>query len=483
MIIKEFNIRHIYDEKFKKYNFDSSINYFYSKENTKGKTTFLRGLLFSLGFSIPNTKKIDFAKYEFKTIIIDSNGEKLTIVRKENVLTINNDSYSVEIDFNTIISRIFGVYNVELIHNLLGTIYVDQEKGWTLLNRGKIIGNNRFNIEAFLRGLNNVETIELQLKYKNLSNEIKKYRLVKDVVEYQELITTRHNEINKYTADEELETQIGYLENELKKIENQIQELKRIRQDNSRFIKYIDDLGLQVRLDNEIYTITKDNLLDFKDISSILNIQINDLIYKKENIFKKTTELKLLRKRDTIVDVETALDIFNKSISNISINQIQVEKIITDLEKTREEIKKEIDEKTKNSNMYISKINFYIQQYWNEFKIQSEYSDNMLFTKELKTISGAELYKMVITYKLSYIKVLQEKLNLTLPIFIDSPGGREVEKDTIECILNALLRDFDKNQIFICSILKFESIKLLPTQILEFDNLNAFDKQSLLDLL
>lgn len=398
-------------------------------------------------------------------------------------MTINNDSYSVEIDFNTIISRIFGVYNVELIHNLLGTIYVDQEKGWTLLNRGKIIGNNRFNIEAFLRGLNNVETIELQLKYKNLSNEIKKYRLVKDVVEYQELITTRHNEINKYTADEELETQIGYLENELKKIENQIQELKRIRQDNSRFIKYIDDLGLQVRLDNEIYTITKDNLLDFKDISSILNIQINDLIYKKENIFKKTTELKLLRKRDTIVDVETALDIFNKSISNISINQIQVEKIITDLEKTREEIKKEIDEKTKNSNMYISKINFYIQQYWNEFKIQSEYSDNMLFTKELKTISGAELYKMVITYKLSYIKVLQEKLNLTLPIFIDSPGGREVEKDTIECILNALLRDFDKNQIFICSILKFESIKLLPTQILEFDNLNAFDKQNLLDLL
>lgn len=191
----------------------------------------------------------------------------------------------------------------------------------------------------------------------------------------------------------------------------------------------------------------------------------------------------MLRKRDTIVDVETALDIFNKSISNISINQIQVEKIITDLEKTREEIKKEIDEKTKNSNMYISKINFYIQQYWNEFKIQSEYSDNMLFTKELKTISGAELYKMVITYKLSYIKVLQEKLNLTLPIFIDSPGGREVEKDTIECILNALLRDFDKNQIFICSILKFESIKLLPTQILEFDNLNAFDKQNLLDLL
>ena len=62
MIIKEFYIRHKHDEKFKKFNFDASFNYFYSNENTKGKTTFLRGLLYSLGFSIPNTKKIDFSK-------------------------------------------------------------------------------------------------------------------------------------------------------------------------------------------------------------------------------------------------------------------------------------------------------------------------------------------------------------------------------------------------------------------------------------
>lgn len=57
MIIKEFNIRHIYDEKFKKYKFDSSINYFYSKENTKGKTTFLRGLLFFSAFLYQTQKK------------------------------------------------------------------------------------------------------------------------------------------------------------------------------------------------------------------------------------------------------------------------------------------------------------------------------------------------------------------------------------------------------------------------------------------
>ena len=483
MIIKEFYIRHKNDEKFKKFNFDPSFNYFYSNENTKGKTTFLRGLLYSLGFSIPNTKKIDFSKYEFKTVLCSDNGEELNIVRKDNVLNINDDTYSIDIEFYNIIQRIFNVENIELINNLLGTIYIDQEKGWTLLNRGKIIGDNRFNIESFLRGLNDVEVMELQVKYKKLSDEIKKYKLVHDVIEYQETITSNLNEINRYTADEELETQIGYFENELKLLEDKLKEFKRIKQENQRFISYIDSLGLQVKINDEIHTITKENLLDFKDISSIINIQINGLIYKKENIFNKISELKLMRRQETIVDVETALDIFNKSVSNININQIQTEKIISDLEKTREEIKKQIDEKTKESNSYIEIINTNIQKYWREFEIQASYTDSILFTRELKTISGAELYKMVMAYKLSYIKVLQEKSGVKMPIFIDSPGGREVEIGTIERVLNALSRDFSDNQIFICSIFKFKSIKLTEAQILEFDDLNAFDKLSLLDLI
>lgn len=63
------------------------------------------------------------------------------------------------------------------------------------------------------------------------------------------------------------------------------------------------------------------------------------------------------------------------------------------------------------------------------------YSKNALFTRDLKSLSGAEFYKMVMAFKFSYIKVLQEKTGINFPIFIDSPGGREVEKETIECVL------------------------------------------------
>ena len=42
-----------------------------------------------------------------------------------------------------------------MLNNLLGTFYVDQEKGWTILNRGVVIGSNHFNIEELIRGLSN----------------------------------------------------------------------------------------------------------------------------------------------------------------------------------------------------------------------------------------------------------------------------------------------------------------------------------------
>ena len=51
----------------KVYNFSDKC-LIYSDENSRGKTTLLRMLLFALGYNIPPTKKISFSKYVFELL-------------------------------------------------------------------------------------------------------------------------------------------------------------------------------------------------------------------------------------------------------------------------------------------------------------------------------------------------------------------------------------------------------------------------------
>ncbi len=82
-----------------------------------------------------------------------SKGEKIrNLYRKGNLFQIDDTEYDLPVEQNSAHTFLFGIYNAEILANLLGIIYFDQEKGWTLLNRGTIIGTNRFSIEGFLEG-------------------------------------------------------------------------------------------------------------------------------------------------------------------------------------------------------------------------------------------------------------------------------------------------------------------------------------------
>ena len=49
-------------------------------------------------------------------------------------------------------------------------MYVDQDKGWTLLNRGTVIGKIKFSIEELLAGLNGIDIDDLIRKENHHSN-------------------------------------------------------------------------------------------------------------------------------------------------------------------------------------------------------------------------------------------------------------------------------------------------------------------------
>ena len=143
MIINYLKV--IDDETTYNYSFTSSSNLIYSKDNSKGKTTLLRLLLYSFGYQIPATEGIgDFSKFNFELSIKNGNKEYICF-RKNNNMILKCDenitNFLLPSQEGELHSIIFSIEEISVLQNLLAVYYIDQEKGWTMLNRGKIIGN------------------------------------------------------------------------------------------------------------------------------------------------------------------------------------------------------------------------------------------------------------------------------------------------------------------------------------------------------
>ena len=79
-----------------------------SDENTTGKTTFIRLILYSLGFNIPSTKKINFNKLTTR-LFFEKNNEKYQFIRQANKIYVYRndnliDKYFLPEDEQTILS-------------------------------------------------------------------------------------------------------------------------------------------------------------------------------------------------------------------------------------------------------------------------------------------------------------------------------------------------------------------------------------------
>jgi hypothetical protein len=145
--------------------FSENNNLIYSKINSTGKTSLLRFLLYSIGYSIPNTKNIKFENC-IVTSQIEECGRDIILIRNARdyiVMNVDGDeeTFILPSQEHDLHKKLFLTENVDLLNNILGTFYFDQEKGWTLLNRGVVIGSIRYNIEELIRGLNNIDCSEL----------------------------------------------------------------------------------------------------------------------------------------------------------------------------------------------------------------------------------------------------------------------------------------------------------------------------------
>ena len=239
----------------------------HSSENSVGKSTLLRLLFYSMGYNIPQTKGLKFKNIKTKLELSTPNG--LTkIVRMNDIIRLHyEDNTSLEYylpnDEDLVLAELWNCKNTNVVKSIIGSIYMDQEKGWTLLNRGTVIGNIKFKIEDLLEGLSQRDLSSQKIKLDNINAEIKKYSQILSIVEYKNHLA-QLNEDSIFNSDYVIQ-----LENNLrlKKIKNseldsKIYDLESSLKENNQFMKYIEKMKLIVKLINNVFKILLIKLLE-----------------------------------------------------------------------------------------------------------------------------------------------------------------------------------------------------------------------------
>lgn len=466
MIIQSIRIKEGFAER--TFDFTNSVNLIFSKENSKGKTTLLRFILYSLGYNIPNTRKIRFDRCEVVTTIHVDNVGKMVLSRYSNDFieaTVSDEkkTYILPDQLHDLHKVVFGTDNADVLNNILGAIYADQEKGWTLLNRGTAIGSIRFNIEELIRGLSGCDCSDLIRKETQLSKELSKYRQMASVAKYREEIVAESGTLVSDSYSVESDATIAQLLMQQKALQSELRRIDKTLSDNKRVRQYVAEMKLTVQLpDGTIFPITADSIVGLADTidfliakRKIVSADLRSVMHRLANIQKEQeNEAEQL----AFFQSESMIDIFDRRIVSVPIDASAIAKEIKRLEKMLKAVREEISRKTKSDTGVVMSLYENMVKYAAELGIGNSESiaSSYLFTSNLKELSGAVLHKTVFAFRLAYITEIEKHLEIRLPIILDSPSGKEVDQANIQLMVNILKRDFSDNQIIIASIFQYD---------------------------
>lgn len=433
------------------------ISIVYNPLNGQGKTTFLRCILYSLGYPIPSTLNVNLERIDFTLTLVKDSGENCIIRRIGHVADVlcggSIKTYSLPCDQYEMQRDIFGIQSELVLANLLGAYYFDQEKGWIVLNRGKVIGGIHFTIEDFLRGLSDRPYLQEYQKLQQVEREIKKYKQMLEVAEYQTGTKERGEDIAHDTPSEEIKQELSRLYNERRPLDNELSRLVNVVRKNTSFKNYVTAMHLRVKApDGSVIPVNVDTIEDFKTNEKFLQAKIADVKLQLSAVANKisTLEQRLGREFD-LVDVETSIEHFDAEISRIKIDKDAVIRILKDLQRQRKELIEKVRQSIARDGDVVVTLQKSISKYLIEFGIDGKYGYD-IFTHDIKRLTGAFFHMLIFAFRISYAKLVREKTGAVLPIIIDSPTGKEVQREKIDKMLEVLERDFKDHQIIIATI-------------------------------
>lgn len=445
----------------KKFDF-SDKTLIFSEKNSVGKSTLLRLLFYGLGYPIPGTyglkfkdintevsfsrNKTDYLVKRKKDYIELYKGDDLLIPRN---LTGDDDSWFV---------NIWGIDSVRVLKNILGAVYMDQDKGWTLLNRGKVIGNIRFNIRDLLIGLSKDgqdfdEDLTRLDEERNILNQT---RQLQKLSKFSEDFKSIEPDIPHEEIDDTLINKYNNLKMKYRVIGRKLQEVKKNIAEKEGLNKFLVSLHITVQVENKKIVIDENNLQDFNNNIEYLRQKSAMLQEDKERMKKEMNmiEEELSRKTSNLFDNDD--DLVQKTwndIANIDIDDKILQAREKELKDSIYEINKKIEAKFTDSNELIEETTKWINIFAKKLDVLDIVKNKeYIFTRDLKSISGTVYYKVVFSFKMAYIKTIENHCNIKLPIVLDSPSGREVTEENIAVIISILETYFNENQIIIASI-------------------------------
>lgn len=450
--------------------FSEKRNLIYSSTNTKGKSTYLRLMFYALGYPIPNMKGVNYNNISTEITFSEKESEYI-VYREGDLLYLNaNDNtmtFTLPSEHLAFLSYIFGYENIKVLKNLLGFMYIDQDKGWSLLNRGTVIGKIKFSIEELLSGLNDLDIDNLLEQKSKIQLNKDKYMAMLNIHELSEQVYERNGEVFISDVEKELLEKIAYCNLKIENAKQSLKELNSVILKEKQFYDYIDAMCLSVQKDDIVIPVNRDTLVNstanFEYLKARRSILITDIekLNRERSVFEvKLRDYENKNRQLTLFNDEFRESkdvIIDKQLATLNIDQKIVEQL---LDKSKEELKKvnsSIKNKIKDNNPYITKIYDYVLKYATLLGVDDKmvYKEDYIFTSDLKSMSGAVLQKMVFAFKVAFLKVIEENMNTKLIMVLDSPKGKELDEDNTKLIEKLIHEELQQNQIFIASIYDF----------------------------
>ncbi len=446
--------------KFENYTLVTSDN-----ENSKGKTSLIRFLLYAMGYKVSMTDGMK--AYNFRTTLkISFNDKIFNLIRDGEFQFINDEDFSKRTSFDDnsesipMINHLLGISSPQIIQNLLGCFYLDQEKGWGLTNSGTVIGNNKFNIDRLFIGMKKDEKlVELDKNNCKIEKENKKFNLLKDISNLTNTasisgISESPESIKKI---ESLNKEKLLLSSEISFYQREINNLEKLLLDNKNFVENINNFNLIIFHNGEEIPVTSENLIDFKLQQDLLFMKMNGLKSNVENLISKRKEMD-----NRIADLKSGLtkqDYVNsltEVVNQLGSIKIEEYKINAVLDKNRKD-------KSENNQIISSSTQDLRDEFWrilkpilDKIEISSEYNQEKINKQELsKGISGTQLHKLSFSFRIALTLFIRKKLNIKLPFIVDSPRSGEINEKISSEMLNLCHFYLKNHQIIVSSVYNY----------------------------
>lgn len=436
----------------------------YSKENSAGKTTLIRSIMLAMGYPVPSLKGIDFAECLIKSEL-DVECKKVTVEREGTLYKLHKNGEALA--YSNVYpedgqKELFGLRDSSLLGMMPALFYFDQEKGGTLLNRGRPTSSNKinFNIEKYVLALSGFDYAELDSKIESLEEKIRKYKSIRNVSKYSNADSNFDKNGQRIAFADEVAKSNVVLHSRLKSLKKEKTDLEGMINKNSDFFDFLEEMEIHVESSSgEIIPVTRSRVLNYSDNENFLWARVRKIVQEIGSTSEQLKHAHIKNEReDQLFSIEESIDDVSQLISSLNIPVAELDKIIESLSSKKRVLSKERAKliNTVGSDA-VREISSYCEEYVQELGLVDVYDKEYgIFTKNLKALSGAVLFKMVFAYRLAFLKSFERRHGINLPIIIDSPYGREITSENVNQVLSIIKRDFSAHQIIVASIHKID---------------------------